>query len=79
MATRINIMKLLQEVNGMAQITNRRGQARPSAPALLQLRSIKWKPGRATQSKRIIRIAMQDPPDIPHPVRIVHCPAPAPI
>ena len=73
MATRINIMKLLQETRGFAEITNRQPQGRPLGPILLQSRSVGFRNG-ALKRKRNIRINMQDPPDIPHPVKITHLP-----
>jgi hypothetical protein len=71
MATRVNMMKLLQQARGMAELTGRKPQPRPLGPLLLQVRAPKWKNAGAKQ-KRIIRINIQDPPDIPHPVDILH-------
>jgi hypothetical protein len=71
MATRINIMKLLQEVRGLAEITNRHAQGRSGSPGILQLRGIRWKESHGRR-RRTIRIDMQDPPDIPHPVKIIY-------
>ena len=69
MATRVNLMRLLQEARGLAQITNRRPLTRPAGPVLMPVRSVV---GRSVKTKRTVRISMQDPPDIPHPVRIIH-------
>jgi hypothetical protein len=63
-------MKLLQEARGLSEITTRQPQSRAAA-APLQLRAIRWK-ATGPRAKKTIRIAIQDPPDIPHPVRIVH-------
>jgi len=73
MATRINIMKLLQETRGFAEITNRQPQARPLGPVLMHGRSAGLRTA-AARRKRTIRIDMQDPPDIPHRVKISHLP-----
>ncbi len=72
MATRINVMKLLQEVRGFAELTNRRPQNRLPGPLLLQANwSGSRRPG---PHKRIVRIHMDNPPDIPHPVKIHYIP-----
>ena len=69
MATRMNMLKLLQEVRGFAQFATRPIEPRPG-PLLLQFRN---RLRRATaKRKRIIRIDMQEPPDIPQPVRITY-------
>jgi hypothetical protein len=39
MATKIKVLKLLQEINGFAQITNRRPAPRPPLLYLMQLRA----------------------------------------
>jgi hypothetical protein len=73
MANRMNMLKLLQEVRGFANFTSRRPQARQAGAMLLQLRSIRFK-GANGPRRRTLRIIIQDPPDIPHPVKIVHIP-----
>ena len=77
MATRVNMMKMLQQARGMAELTGPKPQPRPLGPLLLQVRAPKWKSIGARQ-KRIIRIDMQDPPDIPRPVAILHLDSDAP-
>ena len=71
MATRMNMMKLLLEVRGMAELMNRRPPTRPSVPLFLQ-----WAPffSRNASSKRkwTLKIDIQDPPDIPQPVPIIY-------
>lgn len=62
-------MKLLQESRGFAEITNRRPQGRTPEPVLLHGRSARSVAGKR---KRTIRVDMQSPPDIPHPVKITH-------
>jgi hypothetical protein len=71
MATRINMMKLLQEVRGLAELTSRRPFSRPPVPLILQFRA----QGRkllARQAKRNIQVQMLNKPDIPQPVKIIH-------
>jgi hypothetical protein len=70
MATRMNMMKLLQEIRGMAEVTNRRPLSRTTTALALQIRPPALR--NKTKQRRIIRISMQDPPDIPHPVKIQH-------
>lgn len=65
------MMKLLQQARGMAEMTGRRPQPRPPGPVLWQMRSPRWKATSGKQ-KRIIRIDMQDVPDIPAEVAIIH-------
>ncbi len=71
MATKIRIMKLLQEMKGFAEITNRRPQSRSPGLFMLQARSpvLRAAPPRR---KRTLTINMQDRPDIPNPVKITH-------
>ncbi len=70
MATRMNMLKLLQEVSGFADFAQPRLQPRQPGAVLIQLRT-KFKS--ITESrKRIIRVDMQTAPDIPHPVVIRH-------
>jgi hypothetical protein len=71
MAAKVRIMKLLQEIRGFAEITQRRPQPRQPGLFLIQLRS------HVTQTtgvkrKQTIAIDMLEQPDIPHPVKIVH-------
>lgn len=74
MATRVNIMKLLQEARGLAEITSRHPQPRQSGPLLLPLRAASRR--NPAKLKRMLRIAIHNPPDIPDPVRITHLPPP---
>jgi hypothetical protein len=64
------MMKLLQEVRGFAEIANRRPHQRPPGPVLLQARAAS--PRTPGKLKRTLKIAIQEPPDIPHPVRITY-------
>jgi len=70
MATRVNIMKLLQEMRGLADITSRNPQTRQPGPLVLPLRFSSRK--NPAKLRRTLRIAAHNPPDIPDPVRITH-------
>lgn len=70
MATRMNMMKLLLEVRGLAQLVNRRMPSRVPGPLLLP-----WHPfgsRNAAKRKWTLRIDIQDAPDIPQPVPIIY-------
>ena len=69
MATKLKLMKLLQEIRGFAQLTQRRPQPKPPGLFLLQLRSHVH---HATLPRRRLTIPIQlhEPPDIPTPVKI---------
>jgi len=69
------MLKLLQETQGLADVTNRKPPARSAAALVLQIRPPSFRPPR-NKYKRIIHILVQDPPDIPHPVRIRHITGP---
>jgi hypothetical protein len=69
MANRMNMLKLLQEVQGFASFTRRRPAPRHTGALLLQLRSINFRRANAPR-RRILRINVQNPPDIPRPVQI---------
>ena len=70
MATKANIMKLMQEVRGFQGMMDRMPQNRPIGPLMLQLRPAIQRRS-PFKRKRILRIDMQDLPDIPQPVPIV--------
>jgi hypothetical protein len=78
MAAKVRIMKLLQEIRGLAEITNRRPQPRQPGLFLIQLRShVTHTTG--ARRRQTIAIEMLERPDIPHPVKITHLrPAPVP-
>jgi len=71
MATKIKMMKLLQEIRGFAQITNRRPQPKPPGLFLMQLRSHVLQ-STFPRRRLVIPIDLQEPLDIPHPVKITH-------
>ena len=70
MATKIRIMKMLQEIRGLAQITSRRPPAKMPGLFLVQMRS----QARRTPARKkvIITVDIKEPADIPHEVKITH-------
>jgi hypothetical protein len=68
MASRLNMMKLLQELRGLAAVTNRRPQPRLPGPLLLPVRFTRAAAG----PTRTIRIAIELLPEVPCPVKITH-------
>ncbi len=71
MATKANIMKLLQEARGFHGLMDRTPQNRPIGPLMLQFRSSNPRQS-PVKRKRTLRIQMHDLPDIPHPVPIFY-------
>ena len=71
MAAKIKVMKLLQEMRGFADITNRRPQPRTPGLFLLQMRSHLLH-ATGPKDKRTINIDIQARPDMPHPIKIKH-------
>lgn len=69
MATRMNMLKLLQEVRGFAQFANRPAESRPAGPLLLDFKGAARRRA-AARRRHAIRIQMLEPEDIPHPVPI---------
>ena len=70
MATKVKLMRMLQELRGLAEITARRPQQRPPGLFLIQLRSHLLHTTHPLR-KRIF-VDVQDQPDIPDPVKITH-------
>lgn len=70
MANRINIMKMLQEEKGLAQLSGPRPEPRPPVPPVLQVRPPRWRNHRPA-GRHIIRVRMEQPADIPETVAIV--------
>jgi hypothetical protein len=68
MAGKMNVMKLLQEMRGLADFTNRR------PPAKLPAFPLGWQASRVAppRRRRVIRVAAPYAQDFPHPVKIVH-------
>ncbi len=71
MATRVKMLKLLQEMRGFAEVTNRRRISRHPALFTIQLRTPALK-NAPPKAKFAIPISMKEPCDIPHPVKIVY-------
>jgi len=71
MAAKIKMLKLLQEMRGFANITNRRPKSRPSELVLAQMRPPVIQ---AAQPRRKLSVAMETEgcSNMPHPVRINH-------
>jgi hypothetical protein len=76
MAAKIKIMKMLQEIRGHADITERRPAPRQPGLFLIQLRSHVVE-SRQPRVRQVIAVEVQDRFEIPRPVRIKHV-APAP-
>ncbi len=71
MATKVKIMKMLQEIRGFAQITSRRPPAKLPGLFLVQIRSNAARTN-LPRKKVIIPVDLKEPLDIPHPVKITH-------
>lgn len=71
MAAKVKILKLLQELRGFADISNRHPQSRSPGFFLMQLRS-HVAHTTLPRPRRSIAIDCQNLPDIPHPVKITH-------
>jgi len=69
MATKMKMMKLLQEMQGLAQMSQRRPQAKSPGLFLLQLRS-HVRQTSAARRRWVVPIQMHEMPDIPNPVKI---------
>lgn len=69
MATRVNILKQMQMVRGLAELAHPRPQPRVQETLPLPVRFPFRTPGRLR--KRLIPIVMRNSPDIPKRVRIV--------
>ncbi len=71
MAAKMKMMKLVQEIRGLAELTNRRPSTRTPGLFLVQMRSHL---SQTTLQSRKRNIAIDGPTisDIPHPVKITH-------
>ena len=70
MAAKVKLMKLLQEMRGLAEITARRPQPRSPGLFLIQLRSHMMSTTHPSR-KRIVVDGLEEV-DIPSPVKITH-------
>ncbi len=71
MATNVRLMKHLQEINGYAEITNRRPTPRPTVLYLMALRSRTDEVAPA-KHKLTIRVARKNGAEVARPVKITH-------
>jgi len=73
MATKVRLMKLLQEIRGFAQLSQRRAQPKPPGLFLIQMRS-QLNQSAPRRRRLTIPIQMHEGPDIPNFVKITHSP-----
>jgi hypothetical protein len=71
MATKIKLMKLLQEIHAIAEIGRRNPIPKPSPLFLLQLRTHMAETSRPRR-RLVVMIDLKDSLDLPHPVPINH-------
>jgi hypothetical protein len=71
MATKIKLMKLLQEMHAFAELGRWQAASKPSPLFLVQLRSHMAETSRSRR-RLVIRTDLKDSLDMPHPVRINH-------
>ena len=71
MAAKVLMMKLLQEMRGFAEFTNRRPPPRTPGLFMMQLRSGLTRPTLPPR-RRSILVDVQDLAETPHPVKITH-------
>ena len=76
MATKVKLMKFLQEVRGFTEFSRRHFNPRPSPLYLLQLRSHLNETSRSRR-RLIVAIDLKDTVTLPHPVKIHHVKATA--
>jgi hypothetical protein len=69
MAARMNMLKLLEEVRGLADFPSKSALPRPSNPLRLQFRGPGARKPNA-RARHTLRIDMREQIDIPDPVRI---------
>ena len=76
MATKIRIMRMLQEIRGLAEITHRRPHVRQPGLFLIQLRSHVQQTTHVRRKQTIaVEILHAADADTPQPVKITHLPA----
>jgi len=71
MAAKIKIMKMLQEIRGLADVTERRPGPRQPGLFLIQLRAHALE-NRQDRGRLVIEVEMLDRFDVPQPVKIKH-------
>ena len=71
MATKVKLMKFLQEMRGFTELGRRQFASKPSPLYLLQLRSHLNETSRSRR-RLIVTVDLRDTENIPHPVKITH-------
>ena len=71
MATKIKLLKLLQEMHAFAELSRRYPGARQSPLFLLQLRSHMTETSRS-KGRLLVSVNLKDSLEMPHPVKINH-------
>ena len=71
MATKVKLMKFLQEIRGLTEMRRRLPAPKPSALYLMQLRSHVAEASHARR-KLTVSIDLKDSVTLPHPVKINH-------
>ena len=71
MAAKAIMLKLIQEMHGYAEVTNRCPPPRPTGLTLIELRS-SLTHTRLPPRRQSIAIEAPDLADVPHPVKITH-------
>ena len=74
MAAKMKLMKMMQEIRGFAEITQRRPQQRPPGLFIMQMRSHVLQTT-VPRRRRAIAIQMMEGPNIPDAVKIRFVPA----
>lgn len=72
MATKMKLLKLMQEVKGLAQITNRRPAPRPSVLYLMQLRGQAPVSPEIPKKRLVINMESADPCVVSFSIQINH-------
>ena len=70
----MKILRLLQEISGLAEITHRRPQGRQPGLNLIAMRAKTAHAG--PRRKHIIAVHHSEIPEFPDPVKITHVPVP---
>ncbi len=72
MATKMKMLKLLQEIRGFSEMTRVHPAPKPSALYLVQLRNRMADAHRPTKRRLAIRIDLKDVATLPSPVKITY-------
>lgn len=71
MATKVKLMKLIEEIRGYAQVTNRRPAPRPPVLYLMELREHASQVSAPKRKLDVISDSRENP-NIPMPIKITH-------